>query len=94
MACHQFGAKPLPEPMMTYSIGLSGTNFNEIRIKTQKYLWKYCWQNGSHFVYTSAIYIFKDGQQLVELTLKQLSGFFFKGYFFFHVQINKYDISA
>ena len=37
MACHLFGAKPLPESMITYfSIGPLGTNSSEICIKMEK----------------------------------------------------------
>ena len=37
MACHLIGAKPLPEPMPTLSIGPLGTNFSEIQIKMQNF---------------------------------------------------------
>ena len=38
-ACCLFGAKPLPEPMLTYyDFGSLGTNISEIRIKIQNFL--------------------------------------------------------
>ena len=38
MACRLFGAKPLPEPIMTYSqMDPLGINFREIKIKTQNF---------------------------------------------------------
>ena len=54
MASRLIGAKPLPEPMLTYlSIGPLGTNFGEIWIGTSNFhslicIWKCRLRNGGH----------------------------------------------
>ena len=53
MACHLFGTKPLPEPMLTYS---QWTIFSEIWIQiynfhSRKCIWKCHLCNGGHFVW-------------------------------------------
>ena len=59
MACHLFGAKPLPKPVRAglLSIGPLGTNLSEILIKIQSFsftkmhrILEYRLRNDSHFV--------------------------------------------
>ena len=56
MACHLFGAKPSPKPMLTYGL-LDSREQTSVKFESKykkfhswKYIWKYHLRNGSHFV--------------------------------------------